>query len=140
MNPFQSLASYEEFVYTLQTNYANVTRSTLVIIQRGKRTAWLTGEVQFASGHRLVVFELLRFDAGQVVIQQYGYEVWFESDELYWYDSQAHPNDKALASTHPHHKHIPPDIKHHRVPAPNLSFHEPNIPFLIAEIEQLEKE
>jgi hypothetical protein len=42
-----------------------------------------------------------------------------------------------LASTHPHHKHLPPDIKHHRVPAPGLSFTEPNLPFLIREIEEM---
>lgn len=47
-----------------------------------------------------------------------------------------------LASTHPHHKHIPPDIKHNRArwapAAPSLSFTQPNLPFLIAEIEQLQ--
>ncbi len=36
----------------------------------------------------------------------------------------------------PHHKHIPPDIKHHRIPAPGLSFQQPNLPFLIEEIER----
>jgi hypothetical protein len=40
-------------------------------------------------------------------------------------------------STHPHHKHIPPNIKHNRIPAPGLSFDQPNLPLLIAEIEQL---
>ena len=40
-------------------------------------------------------------------------------------------------STHPHHKHIPPDIKHNRIPAPGLSFDEPNLPFLIREVEGL---
>ncbi len=34
-------------------------------------------------------------------------------------------------------KHIPPDIKHHRIPAPELSFTQPNLPFLIREIEGL---
>ena len=56
-------------------------------------------------------------------------------EELYWYDSQPHPNDPALAGTDPHHKHIPPDIKHHRVPAPDLNFAEPNLHFLIREME-----
>lgn len=40
-----------------------------------------------------------------------------------------------LAGTHPHHKHVAPDIKHHRVPASGLSFTQPNLPFLIREIE-----
>ena len=50
--------------------------------------------------------------------------------------SQGHPNDPELQSTHPHHKHIPPDMKHHRVPAPDISFKEPNLTFLIREIEK----
>ena len=41
----------------------------------------------------------------------------------------------SLADQFPHHKHIPPDIKHHRVPAPGLNFTEPNLPFLIREME-----
>ena len=43
-----------------------------------------------------------------------------------------------LAETDPHHKHIPPDVKHHREPAPRLCFDQPNLPFLIEEIWQLE--
>jgi hypothetical protein len=42
-----------------------------------------------------------------------------------------------LASTHPHHKHILPDIRNHRVPAPEMSFTRPNLPSLIAEVEEL---
>jgi hypothetical protein len=60
---------------------------------------------------------------------------------------QEHPNDPDLASSFPHHKHVPPDpstgsgqsIKRHRIPAPELSFAEPNLPFLIREIEALLK-
>ena len=67
----------------------------------------------------------------------YGYEIWHGEQKLFWYDSQPHPDDAALAESEPHHKHIPPDIKHHRVPAPELSFTRPNLPILIQEIEQL---
>ncbi len=45
--------------------------------------------------------------------------------------------DPALQPTHPHHKHVPPDIRHDRIPAPGLSFAQPNLPFLINEIEAL---
>ena len=38
-------------------------------------------------------------------------------------------------STHPHHKHVPPNIKRNRIPAPEISFGQPNLPFLIEEIE-----
>lgn len=44
-------------------------------------------------------------------------------------------NDYSQFVADPHHKHIPPDIKHNRIPAPGLSFSQPNLPFIIAEIE-----
>ena len=101
--------------------------------------ATVSGEIAFSGGYRLVVKERLTFDTGPLVLMRYGYEVWRGDKKLYWYDSQPHLDDSMLADTHPHHKHIPPDIKHHRVPAPELSFTEPNLLFLIQEIEQLLK-
>jgi len=98
--------------------------------------ATVAGEIIFSGGYRLVIRERLTFDAGALVLTRYGYEVWKGQAKLYWYDSQPHPNDPTLASTDPHHKHIPPDIKHHRIPAPGLSFTQPNLPFLIKEIER----
>jgi hypothetical protein len=71
------------------------------------------------------------------MIEDYGYELWYGSEKIAWYDSQPHPDDPTLASTHPHHKHIPPDIKHNRIPAPNISFTHPNLPVLIREVEDL---
>lgn len=76
-------------------------------------------------------------DAGPVVIEFYGYEIWHNADKIAWYDAQPHPNEPTLQSTYPHHKHVPPDIKHHRVPAPDMSFTRPNLPVLRAEIEGL---
>jgi hypothetical protein len=99
--------------------------------------AVLRGSVEFSGGYRLVVREKLSFAYSAGAIKSYGYEVWLGNELLYWYDSQPHPNDPTLASTDPHHKHVPPNIKHHRIPAPGLSFSQPNLPFLIAEIEQL---
>ena len=137
MNPFQSLRDYEEFVYTLPQRFSAIVLSTLVVARRGARMVTLTGEVSFSKGYRLVVKERLTFDAGPLVLEHYGYEVWRGEEKLYWYDSQAHPDDPALAVTAPHHKHIPPDVKHHRVPALELSLTYPNLPFLIEEIERL---
>jgi len=135
MAPFRSLRDYEKFVYTLRQRFPSIVRSTLTVIRRGKYRAEVMGELLFAAGIRLSVYEYITWDEGPVVIEGYGYEVWRGSEKLYWYDSQPHPSDPSLASTHPHHKHIPPDIKHHRVPAPGLSFTKPNLPYLIAEIE-----
>jgi hypothetical protein len=137
MNPFQSLRDYEEFVYTLKQRFPSVRRSTLVVVQRGKRVATLQGEIVFAQGYRVTLKERLSFDEGQVVIEDYGYELWHKTDKIAWYDAQPHPDNPVLASTYPHHKHIPPEIKHHRVPAPNMSFTQPNLPTLIREIEDL---
>ncbi len=137
MNPFLSLPEYEQFDYTLQQQYPAVLRSTLTIARQGRGLARLTGELHFINGYRLVISEILTWDAGSLLIQHYGYEVWCAGDKRYWYDPQPHPDQPALASTHPHHKHIPPDIKHHRIPAPGLRFDGPNLPLLIEEVEHL---
>jgi hypothetical protein len=136
MNPLRSLADYEAFIYTLSQRQAIIHRSTLVVIRRGATIAVLTGEVELPQGFRLLVREKLSFAQSPGEIKDYGYEVWRGEEQLYWHDSQPHPDDQSLASTHPHHKHIPPDIKHHRIPAPGLSFIEPNLPRLIEEIDQ----
>lgn len=135
MNPFRSLHSYEEFIYTLSNLFPVVTSSTLVVYQRGATLGLVSGEIFFDQGYRIVVRERFQIQNGMVVIQRYGYEIWCGEEKLYWYDSQPHPDNPALASTHPHHKHMPPDIKHNRIPAPGLSFTQPNLPFLIQEIE-----
>ena len=93
------------------------------------------GEVFFVGGLRLRLREELDFDAR--LISSYGYEVYQGQNKLYWYDDFPHPNDPALASSYPHHKHVPPNVKRNRIPAPAISFQEPNLPFLIHEIESL---
>lgn len=136
MNPFSSLRDYELLVYTLAQNYPAIQTSTLVLAQRGRYYAELTGDVLWPQNLRLTVYERLTWEVeGPLRIEDYGYEIWRGNEKLYWYDSQPHPNDPTLASTHPHHKHIPPDIKHHRIPAPGLAFDHPNLTFLISEIE-----
>jgi hypothetical protein len=135
MNPLRSLPEYETFIYSLAQRSSIVRRSTLVVVRRGAAIAVVNGEVELTGGIRLVVREKLSFAQSSGKLVGYGYEVWRGEEELYWYDSQEHPNDPTLAATDPHHKHIPPDIKHHRIPAPGLSFDHPNLPFLIAEIE-----
>jgi hypothetical protein len=136
MNPLQSLPEYENFVYSLAQRYPAIQRSTLVLVRRGAAIAVLHGEIELTAGYRLIVREKLSFAQGAGSIIGYGYEVWQGDQEVYWYDSQPHPDDFSLASTDPHHKHIPPDIKHHRVPALGLSFSRPNLPLLIEEIER----
>lgn len=131
MSPLQSLPEYERYIYTLPQQIPAIQRSTLTVIRRSQTA----GEIEIGD-YRLVIREKLSFEGEMRPIVSYGYECWRGNEKLYWYDSQAHPNDSTLASTHPHHKHIPPDIKHHRIPAPGLSFTQPNLPFLIAEIEQ----
>ena len=126
---------YESLVYGIQASSPHIQSSSLVLQRRGKLNCWLVGTVQFSNGIRLEVAEALDF-ISEAFIRHYSYAVFRNDEKLYWYDSQAHPNDPTLQSTHPHHKHIPPDIKHHRIPAPNLSFSEPNLPFLIREIEE----
>jgi hypothetical protein len=136
MNPLLSLTEYETFVYTLPERYPSISRSTLTVVRRGATAAVLQGEVELAQDHRLVVREKLSFAHSPGEIKGYGYEVWRGNEQLYWYDSQPHPDGPGLTETHPHHKHVTPDIKHHRLPATGLSFTQPNISFLIEEVER----
>jgi hypothetical protein len=131
-----TLEDYELFIYALQDHYPSIQRSTLTVIRQASNVATVEGALFFRQGIQLRVMEVVRFDVDPPRVSRYGYAVWREQEKLYWYDSQPHPDDTSLAPTHPHHKHIPPDIKHHRIPAPDLSLTEPNLPFLIREIEQ----
>lgn len=137
MNPFPSLREYETYIYTLPQRHPIIQQSTLVLVPRGSRVAVLQGELFFPNGFRITVKERLSLEANALQIEFYGYEQWREAEKIGWYDAQPHPNDPSLASTFPHHKHIPPHIKQNRVPAPGMSFSPPNLPLLIAEIEDL---
>ena len=133
----QTLPDYELLVYALQDSFPIIRLSTLTVIRQARDVATVEGELFFHNGFRLRVQEVVRFDVTPPQITWYGYEVWRGDEKLYWYDSQPHPDDPALAATDPHHKHVPPNIKHHRVPAPHLSFTRPNLPVLIEEIAAL---
>ena len=85
----------------LRTNSREFLRSSLVVAQRGRYFAELTGEVHFPTGYRLNVYERLSWEIGPITIEGYSYEVWCGSEQLYWYDSQPHPNDPASPIT-PH--------------------------------------
>jgi hypothetical protein len=127
---------YEHFIYDLPNRYSTIVRSTLVLVRYGLTVTEVRGQVEFEQGVVLVIAEAIDFVAGQGRLTHYGYEVWQGGRKLWWYDPQPHPDDPTLASTHPHHKHVRPEIKRNRIPAPDLRFDEPNLPFLIEEIEQ----
>ncbi|MEM7534831.1 MAG: DUF6516 family protein [Chloroflexota bacterium] len=137
MNLFHSLPNYEAYIYAIPDQYSVIESSTLVVIPRGARVAIVQGELRFKQGYRLTLQEVLTTERESVCIEFYGYEVWHDDIKLYWYDSQPHPNNPDLALNHPHHKHVPPNIKHNRIPAPELRFNQPNLPFLIREVEQI---
>jgi hypothetical protein len=59
VSPFQSLREYELFVYALGEQLPQIVRSTLVVAQRGRLFAELTGEVGLRGGYRLVAYERL---------------------------------------------------------------------------------
>ncbi len=134
---FVTIADYEQFIYGLSETFPSILSSTLRVVRSGPAAGQVIGRLTFAHDIRLEIAELVDLDAGRLEILHYGYVAWQGNERLYWYDSQTHPNNPALALNHPHHKHIPPDIKHNRIPAPDLSFDEPNLPFLIREVEGL---
>ena len=128
------LEQYERLIYSLSQVYPVIRRSTLVFVRHGPAFAEVTGSLTFDQGIVLNVWEDLDFARG--AIEGYSYLVTRGAEQLYWYDPQPHPNDASLAATLPHHKHIQPNIKHHRVPASGISFDEPNLLYLIEEIER----
>ena len=128
-------SDYAAFVANLPIQYPTTQSSTLRVFTIGPFAAETEGELRFHKGYALDVWELL--DLETRTIRHYSYELEKDGERVWWYDPQEHPNDPTLASTHPHHKHIHPDIKHNRIPAPGLSFSQPNLPFLIEEIERL---
>jgi len=130
-----AFTQYENFIFTLPEHFPSIEYSTLVFQRLEPFTAIVRGEVFFAEGIRLRVLQILDFGDEERFIQRYSYEVYREDEKLYWYDPFPRPQLSELASTDPHHKHIPPDLKHHRIPAPQISFVQPNLPFLIQEIE-----
>jgi len=136
-NHLRTPEDYELFVYTIAEQYAGIIRSTVTFIRIGATLARTAGEIEFEEGSRLIVRERIVYDRLPALIDWYGYEIWKGTEELYWYDSQPHPDDLSLRSTDPHHKHIAPDMKHHRIPAPEMSFTSPNLPAIIAEMIEL---
>lgn len=136
MQPFPfTFEEYQAYVFTLPDRHASVQYAQVTLKMRGPAQATLLADVFFENDIRLHVREELDFET-PAPIRDYSYEVWQGEQKLYWYDPQPHPHIPTLQSTHPHHKHVSPDIKHNRIPAPDLSFSEPNIPFLIHEIEE----
>ncbi len=131
-HPLQSINAYSRFV-AAWLNRSTVIKSTVAVWSESRYTGVAEGEVLFEQGFRLRLREELDF--ADQLITAYGYEVQRGAERLYWYDDFPHPHDSTLVATHPHHKHVPPDIKHNRLPAPDLSFTQPNLPFIIAEIE-----
>lgn len=130
-----NITNYEQLAYNLPATSTHIKFSTLVLKRRGKFNCWLVGTIFFHQNIRLEIAEALDFTS-ESFIRHYSYSVYREDEKIYYYDSQGHPNEPGLQSTHPHHKHIPPDIKHNRIPASELSFKEPNLTFLIHEIEE----
>lgn len=139
-NPLRTSEDYEYYIYSLKNSSKYIKQSSLIFIRRGVSLAKVEGELIFKNGYRIVIRERIIFDRLPAIIDWYGYEIWNRDKKLYWYDSQPHPKDTNLKSTHPHHKHIPPDIKHNRIPAPKMNFIQPNLNYLISEIEGLIKE
>ncbi len=119
----------------LPEHYPVILSATLSAYTIGPFTAEVTGQLIFAAGYTLDVWELLDLSTG--VIRSYSYELDQAEKRIWWYDPMEHPENPVLQSSFPQHKHIYPNIKQNRVPAPDISFTEPNLPFLIQEVEAL---
>lgn len=130
------LPPFEEYctqIASLSESHPSINASTLTAYTVGPYVAEVEGQLTFDDDYVLHVWELLDLDGR--TIRSYSYELDQAGERVWWYDPTAHPADPTLADSYPHHKHVSPDIKHHRVPAPELSFTEPNLPFLIRQVE-----
>lgn len=132
---FPTRAEYEQLIYTLPHQSAEVTSSSLRLYTRSSDTAVVRGSIHFVNGLELRVFEVLDFVAAN--ISYYSYTVFHAGERVRWYDPQPHPEVIELQTTFPHHRHEPPDIKHNRQPAPGIGFNAPNLTTLIAECVEL---
>lgn len=128
---------YARLIFSLLAARATIESHTVAIYTTSQTIGITRGNVVFRSGHVLRVFEQVDFVAHRIL--RYFYELTYEGEPSWWYDSMPHPDVPELQSTHPHHKHVPPDVKHNRIPAPEMSFTCPNLPVLIREIEALLK-
>ena len=129
-----SYAEYARLIFFLLADRPTIEHHSLAVYTTSRTIGITRGEVNFRSGHVLRVFEQVDFVACRIV--KYFYELAYQGESLWWYDSMPHPDVPDLQSAHPHHKHIPPDIKHHHIPALQLSFTRPNLPTLIEEVER----
>jgi hypothetical protein len=129
---------YARLIFFLLADRAAIESHNVAVYTTSQTIGITRGHVVFRSGHVLRVFEQVDFVAHRIA--RYFYELTYEGEPLWWYDSMPHPDVPELQSTHPHHKHVPPDVKHgsgSRIPAPEMSFTRPNLPALIQEIEAL---
>lgn len=132
---FPTRAEYEQLVYFLPHQSAEVASSSLRLYTRSSDTAIVRGSVYFVNGLELRVFEVLDFVVAS--ISDYSYTVFHAGERIRWYDPQPHPEVPELRTTFPHHRHEPPDIKHNRKQAPGISFEAPNLATLIADCVEL---
>ena len=132
---FPPFEDYCAQVARLSDQFPSIRSSTLTAYTIGPFAAEVEGQLTFAGGYVLHVWELLDLDTR--TIRSYSYELDHAEERVWWYDPTGHPEDPSLAASHPHHKHVSPDIKHYRVPAPEISFTSPNLPFLIRQVELL---
>lgn len=125
-------------VYGLTTEFPEVIfASTLRVYSTAALTSNVEGQVEFANGLILDVWEVIDFRNERII--DYSYDVSYQREKIRYYDPQPHPEIESLKSTFPHHHHEPPDIKQNRQPAPGISFHTPNLKTLIRDCIELGK-
>ena len=98
-SPLRTIEDYELFLYTLKQQFKSITHSTVILTRRGAFLARVSGELQFDHGIKLIVRERILYHRLPVVIDEYGYEVWYGKEKLFWYDAQPHPDDPTLQKT-----------------------------------------
>jgi hypothetical protein len=77
-----TLPEYENFIYSLQSQFASIKYSTLIVRRRSPTSAQVIGAIYFDKEVVLHVFETADFLTQR--IEDYGYEVYRGREKLYW--------------------------------------------------------
>jgi len=98
--PFPSRTEYEALVYGITTEFPDViVSSTLRIYSTAALSSNVEGQVDFANGLILEIWEVIDFRNERFV--DYSYDVSYQGEKIRWYDPQPHPEIESLQSTFP---------------------------------------
>jgi hypothetical protein len=106
--------SYFESVEKIIQNNSLIVCANLYKNHTSLNTAYIKGEITFADGSRLAVFQHVRIHETELLITDYRYHYMTNDNQLIFrYDNAPHHVE---ITTFPHHKHLPSCVQHTDIP------------------------